>query len=253
MADTSYVLPSGWTLTTTEVVNDNNRVTISGIYDEGAAPNGDFDIGDSVRVRATCAAAAGAFLPFVNSVIANESGFSIRINQQPDTIYNNNGIDGSASNFDNGTLTLTDDYANLQIDVADTDNPGVVTTQQKYAYLITTTDGIEHFFGAITAENISNYRINTSVIDLKIQNISASDMILTGARLYRDDNTTVIAKGYLNNDQAQGPAGTLSHDTGDILQYIQPQVTAAMNEYGVAGPDDLNPIKKNTNLIPGLL
>jgi hypothetical protein len=270
MADTSYVLPSGWTLTTTEVVGDNNRVTISGIYDEGTSPDGDFNVGDSVRIRATCAAAAGAFLPFVNTTIANESGFSIRVNQQADTIYNDNAIDGSAANYDTATLTLTPDYTNLQIDVLDSDTTGVVTVQQiyaKYAYLITTTQGIEKFFGAITAENTSNYRINTDVVDLKIQNISANDTILTGARLYRSDNTTVLAKGYLNNDEAQGLAGTISHDTGEFLQYIQPQVEAALNGYGVAGTADTDAIKsdtaaiktdteavkKKTNLIPGLL
>ena len=256
MADTSYVLPAGWTLTTTYVAGGDNRVTISGIYNEGTAPNGDFDAGDSVRVRATCAASTGAFLPYVNTTIANEGGFSIRVNQQVDTIYNDNGIDGSASNYDTTSLTLTPDYTNLQIDVFDSDSDGVVTVQQvyaKYAYLITTTDGIDKFFGAITAENTSNYRINTDIVDLKIQNISANDTILTGARLYRSDNTTVIQKGYLNNDQNNGPAGTLSHDTGEFLQYIQPQVEAALNGYGVLGPDDLNAVKKNTNLIPGLL
>ena len=263
MADTSYVLPSGWTLTTTEVANDNNRVTISGIYDEGIVPNGDFNVGDSVRIRATCAAAAGAFLPFVNTTIANEGGFSLRVDQQADTIYNDNGIDGSASNFDGGTLTITEDYANLQIDVADTDNPGKVTVQEvyaKYAYLITTTSGIEHFFGAITAENPTNFRINTDIIDLKLQNISTSDMILTGARLYRSDFTTVIEKGYLDNDVANGPAGTFSHDTGELVQFIRPQVESAIDLKDVATSTGVNAVKadteavkKKTNLIPGLL
>lgn len=256
MADNSYVLPSGWSLVTTEVAGSDNRVSINGIYSEGAAPNGDFNIGDSVRVRATCAAATGAFLPFVNSTIANEGGFAIRVNQQPDTIYNNNNIDGSASNFDNGTLTLTDDYANLQIDVSDTDNPGQVTVQEiyaKYAYLITTTDGIEHFFGAMTAENSSNYKINVDVVDLKIQNISASDMIITGARLYRSNGTTIIEKGYLNNDVANGPAGTLSHDTGEFQQFIQPQVESALTAKSIATTTETDAIKKKTNLIPGLL
>lgn len=263
MADTSYVLPSGWVLTTTEVASDNNRVTISGIYDEGTVPNGDFNVGDSARIRATCAAAAGAFLPFVNTTIANEGGFSIRVNQLSDTIYNDNNIDGSAANFDNGTLTLTNDYANLQIDVSDTDNPGQVTVQEiyaKYAYLITTTDGIEHFFGAMIAENASNYKINVDVIDLKIQNISASDMIITGARLYRSNSTTIIEKGYLNNDVANGPAGTLSHDTGELVQFIRPQVESAIDLKDVATSTGVNAVKadteavkKKTNLIPGLL
>lgn len=255
MADTSYVLPSGWKLETTEVVGDNNRVTITGIYDEGAVPNGDFNIGDSVRIRATCAASTGAFLPFVNTTIANEGGFSMRVVQQADTIYNDNGIDGSASDFDATTLTIAPDYTNFEIDVTDSDDPGVVTVQQiyaKYAYLITTTQGIENFFGAITAENPTNFRINVDIIDLKIQNIGTSDMIITGARLYRSDFTTVVTKG--------PNGGTLSHDTGELVQFIRPQVESAIDFKDLAKSTDTDAIKtdteavkKKTNLIPGLL
>jgi hypothetical protein len=220
------------------------KVTYSGTYANSLA-----DANDEVRLRITCQSGATALLPYESFGVATSAGISFKANQVDDTVYNNNAIDGSASSYDNASLEIDADYTNFQLDVSDTDNPGVVTTQQiyaKYAYLITTSEGIDKFFGAITAENASNYRINTSAVDLKIQNISTSDMIISGARLYRDDSTTVIVKG-------PAGAGTLSHDTGEFLQYIQPQVTASLNEYGVAGPDDLNPIKKNTNLIPGLL
>ena len=220
------------------------KVTYSGTYANSLA-----DADDEVRLRITCAAADGAFLPYESFGVATAAGISFKANQVADTVYNDNAIDGSATNYDSASLTITPDYSNFELDVSDSDNPGSVTVQQiyaKYAYLITTTDGIDKFFGAITAENTSNYRINTDVADLKIQNISSSDMIITGARLYRDDNTTVIKKG-------PASAGTLSHDTGEFLQYIQPQVEAALNGYGVLGPDDLNAVKKNTNLIPGLL
>lgn len=220
------------------------KVTYSGTYANSLA-----DPDDEVRLRITCQSGTTALLPFETFGVASTAGISFKANQVDDTIYNNNAIDGSASNYDSATLEIDADFTNFELDVSDTDNPGSVTVQQiyaKYAYLVTTSEGIQKFFGAITAENGSNYRINTSIVDLKIQNVSTSDMIITGARLYRDDNTTVIIKG------ASG-SGTLSHDTGEFLQYIQPQVTAALNEYGVAGPDDLNPIKKNTNLIPGLL
>ena len=238
MSDGSLVLPAGWSLVTEEVTGDNNRVKLVGIYAEGPEGSGDFQSGDSVRIRATCAAATGAFLPYVNTTITNESGFSIRVAQNADTIYNNNGVDGSATNYDNLSLTITPDYSNFELDVTDSDSDGQVTVQQiyaKYAYLITTTDGIEHFFGAITAENSTNYKINTSVVDLKIQNVGSTDMIITGARLYRDDSTTIITKGPANS-------GTLSHDTGEFLQFIGPQVETATAA-----------IKRNTNLIPGLL
>lgn len=237
MSDSNLVLPSGWSLVTEEVTGDNNRVTINGIYAEGVEGSGDFQSGDSVRIRATCAAATGAFLPYVNTAITNESGFSIRVIQNADTIYNSNGVDGSADNYDSLSLTITPDYSNFELDVTDSDSDGRVTVQQiyaKYAYLITTTDGIEHFFGAMTAENNTNYKINTSVVDLKIQNVGSTDMIITGARLYRDDSTTIIVKGPTNS-------GTLSHDTGEFLQFIGPQVETATSD-----------IKRNTNLIPGL-
>lgn len=237
MSDSNLVLPTGWSLVTEEVTNDSNRVTINGIYVEGVEGSGDFQSGDSVRIRATCAASTGAFLPYVNTAITNESGFSIRVVQNVDTIYNDNGVDGSADNYDSLSLTITPDYSNFELDVTDSDTDGQVTVQQiyaKYAYLITTTDGIEHFFGAMTAENETNYKINTNVVDLKIQNVGSTDMIITGARLYRDDSTTIIVKGPTNS-------GTLSHDTGEFLQFIGPQVETATSD-----------IKRNTNLIPGL-
>ena len=207
------------------------------------------DPDDEVRLRITCQSGTTALLPFETFGVASTAGISFKANQVDDTIYNNNAIDGSAANYDSTSLEIDADFANFELDVSDTDNPGSVTVQQiyaKYAYLVTTTEGIQKFFGAITAENGSNYRINTSVVDLKIQNVSSNDMIITGARLYRDNNTTAIIKGGAGT-------GTLSHDTGKFLQFIQPQVTAALNEYGVAGPSELDPIKKNTNLIPGLL
>ena len=220
------------------------KVTYSGTYANSLA-----DPNDEVRLRITCAASDGAFLPFETFGVASTAGISFKANQVDDTIYNDNAVDGSATNYDTASLTITPDYSNFELDISDDDDPGSVTVQQiyaKYAYLITTTDGIDKFFGAITAENPSNYRINTDVVDLKIQNISSSDIIITGARLYRDDSTTVIIKG-------PAGSGTLSHDTGKFLQFIQPQVTAALNGYGALGPDDLNAVKKNTNLIPGLL
>ena len=225
--------------TDTEIVNavttgdSGTKVTYSGTYANSLA-NPD----DEVRLRITCQTGATALLPYESFGVATAAGISFKANQVDDTIYNSNAIDGSAANYDNASLQIAADYTNFELDVSDTDNPGAVTTQQiyaKYAYLITTSDGIDKFFGAITAENTSNYKINTSLVDLKIQNISSSDMIITGARLYRDDNTTIIKKG-------PSGAGSLSHDTGEFLQYIQPQVEAATLS-----------IKRNTNLIPGLL
>ena len=101
-----------------------------------------------------------------------------------------------------------------------------------------------------------NYRINTDVVDLKIQNTTAVDTILKGGRLYRDDNTSVI-----DTSSATGAGtGSFTHDTGFLLQYITPQVENAVDGAGLASGTDMNTvksdvqtIKNNTSVIPGLL
>ena len=254
MADGSFVLPAGWSLTTTTVANDMSRVTVSGLYDEGDGTGAtkDFDLGETVRIRITCAAATGAFEPFLGTTLTNASGFSLKANQVADTVYNANGIDGSSTAIE---ADFEPDYANFQIDTTETD--GVVTVQEVYAYyayLITTTDGIDKFYGAITPIDGMNYQINTSVVNLKIQNTTSIDTILKGGRLYRDDNTSVI-----DTDSSTGAGtGSFTHDTGFLLQYIAPQVESALDIAASATDmttvkSDVQSIKSSTGLIPGLL
>ena len=143
----------------------------------------------------------------------------------------------------------------MQIDSTETD--GVVTVQEIYAfyaYIVTTTQGIQNFFGAITPVDAMNYRINTSVVNLKIQNTTSIDTILKGGRLYRDDNTSII-----DTDSSTGAgSGSFTHDTGFLLQYIAPQVESALDVAASATDmttvkSDVQSIKSNTGLIPGLL
>lgn len=255
VADGTFVLPAGWSLTTTTVVDDTSRVTINGLYDEGdgTGTTKDFDLGEIVRIRITCAAAAGAFEPFLGTTLTNASGFSLKANQVADTIYNTNGIDGSSAAIE---ADFDPDYTHFQIDTTETD--GVVTVQEVYAYyayLITTTQGIDKFFGAITPIDGMNYRINTSVVNLKLQNTTQHDTILKGGRIYRDDNTSVI-----DTDSGTGAGtGSFTHDTGFLLQYIAPQVEAALSNQVASASDmstvknDVESIKSNTGMIPGLL
>jgi hypothetical protein len=238
-----------------EIVNQvvpgtaNTKVSTSGTYTTSQIASG-----DNIRLRITCQAEAAAFLPYESFGVASSAGISFRANQQPDTIYNNNGIDGSATTI---TSAFSADYTNLQIDSSETD--GVVTVQEIYAfyvYSVTTSDGIDNFFGAITPIDSMNYRINTDVVDLKIQNTTSVDTILKGGRLYRDDNTSVI-----DTDSSTGAGtGSFTHDTGFLLQYLQPQVENAVDGAGLAsGTDmttvksDVQSIKNNTSVIPGLL
>lgn len=97
-----------------------------------------------------------------------------------------------------------------------------------YSYLITTTEGIANFYGAITPVDQMNYKINASVVPLKIQNTGSTDVVLNGGRLYRDDSVSVLDTG------AGSGTGSIMQDTGFLVQYIQPQVEGSLTSYGVA-------------------
>ena len=225
------------------------KVTHTGTYANSSA-----EPGDEIRLRVTCQSGTAALLPYEVFGVTQSSGVSFKVNQQDDIVYNGNGIDGSDTSI---TSEFAADYTNLQIDSSETD--GTVTVQEIYAfyaYSVTTADGIDNFFGAITPIDGMNYRINTNVVDLKIQNTTDVDTILKGGRLYRDDNTSVI-----DTDSATGAGtGSFIHDTGFLLQYIAPQVENAVAGAGLASDTDMNivksdvqSIKNNTSVIPGLL
>jgi len=206
------------------------KVTSSGTY-----TGQEVSVGDNIRLRITCQAGTSAFLPYEAFGIATSVGISFEANQQADTIYNDNGI-----NADNLT-TLSADYPNVQIDISDSD--GIADAKEVYAFYVkqsTTATGIEQWFGAIDAIDHMNYQINTSKVDLKLQNTGNIPLVVSGARIFRDDGQSVLHAN--TGDQP------MTQDTGQLLQYIKPQVNSAMNENV-----KLDGVSKNSKLIPALL
>ena len=204
------------------------KVTASGTYATSEAVPG-----DAIRLRLTCQAGTSALLPFETVGVATASGVSFRADQQIDTTYNANNIDGSSISG----ITLTPDYTNIQIDLDDQEAPYELSAQaiyNYYSYLITTPQGIANFYGAITPVDRMNYRINASVVPLKIQNTGSTDVVLNGGRLYRDDSVSVLDTG------AGSGTGSIMQDTGFLVQYIQPQVGTALNNYGAATSTELS-------------
>ncbi len=144
--------------------------------------------GDVIRIRLAYVSGASARLPQEITAIASALGFSALASQAQDTVYNTNAINGSA------VTELTSDYPNIQIDSNDVD--GITTVQRIYAWFANnraTTDGIRQYFDAILAEDLVNYRIKASVVNLKIDNIISTPLQIIGGRIYRDDGATVIA------------------------------------------------------------
>ena len=214
---------------------------------------------DTIRMRVTCQAGATALLPLEVIGVINSAGLEFPQSQQDDTVYNDIDIDGSIFAGPNGDstsgLTMTPDGSNILINLSDTVSPYQVTAQQIYsyfAYLQTTADGITTFYNAITPVDGLNFRINVDHADLKIQNTGTNDINLMGGRLFRSNETSII---YTDSSQSYG---TITHDTGFLLQYIQPQVEAALGNSVASATDmatvkaDVASIKPNTNLITAI-
>jgi len=167
--------------TATEITNE----VIAGtewtlLYDEGS----EFTDEDVIEIRLACTGC----LPLLVTTLATTTGWSALATQTMDTVYNDNAIDGA-------TVTeLSGDFPNVHIDSNDAD--GETTVQRVYAwfsYIQTTSTGIIDFFQAMLAEDSVNYRVRTSIANLKLDNVISTPLMVIGGRLYRDDGATVIA------------------------------------------------------------
>ena len=136
--------------------------------------------------------ATTAYLPFQSAGTLTSSLAAFTVSQEIDSVYNTNAIDGS-------TITeFVADYPNVQVDIDDGD--WATSVQRLYAwfeYAMHSSQGIITYFNGITAQDTLNYQVNTSVVDLEFDNVSASSIPIkiTGAYIFRDDGTTVIYSG----------------------------------------------------------
>lgn len=139
----------------------------------------------TIRLRATKIGK----LPLEATGVLSPSGLTFLSAMSDDAVYAANAIDGS-------TVTeFAPDPPNLQVDI--TDGDGLTTPQRLYAWMqhyLTTGSGVASgFFGGLTAADAANYAIDPARVDLKLDNRSASPVLIVGGYLYRTDGTTVIA------------------------------------------------------------
>lgn len=142
----------------------------------------------TIRLDAAYANGATAKMEVQSRAILSANGAAFLDTQTDEPVYNANAIDGSS------VTEYAADYPNVQIDVSDPD--GVTSVQRMYAwyhYIITTSDGIRNFFRGMEAADTANYTIHQNIIDLHLDNISATPVRIVGGYLSRADGTTIIA------------------------------------------------------------
>lgn len=128
-------------------------------------------------------------LPLETIGVLTATGLTFLDVQEEDKVYLTNSIDGS-------TVTeFVPDLPNIQVDINDPD--GVTYVQRLYAWFqwyMTTAEGIaSDFFGAVYAIDSTNYIIDQSKADIRLDNVSLMPVMVTGATLTRKDGTTILA------------------------------------------------------------
>ena len=141
--------------------------------------------GDTIRIRVTKL----GLLPFEGQAIfSGTAGASFFVSQPTDTVYVANGVNGS-------TVTeFVEDFPNVQVDIDDPDGEtSIVRLYAWYTFVLTSANGIRQWFGGILAEDQANYKVNSSILNLKLDNIRTTGVIFTGGlRLYRTDGAIPV-------------------------------------------------------------
>jgi hypothetical protein len=144
--------------------------------------------GNLIRVRLAYQSGTTARVGFQTFGLASLSNWTILADQQTDTVYGGIGIDGST------VSEFSPDYPNIQVDINDPD--GVTTLSRLYAwfsYICTSADGIRNWLGGIIAEDNANFKIVTSLLNLRLDNVAASGVQFVGdIRLFRDDGVAPV-------------------------------------------------------------
>ena len=209
-----------------EVYNsDPNSVTYSETYENGTG----ISANDSIRITFTEINGGISFKSFRTVVTASSDGFSVDASNfiSSDSVYAANAIDGT-------TITkFTADYVNDEIDVSASADFSAAEAYAFYCATLNTSVGIYDFWGGITAIDTGNYRINTSVVNLYIDETQGTSKKQTDeARIFRDDDLYPVKEPTTSGYGVQinwknvvyvietGVSGVTAQDKVDIAEEI---------------------------------
>lgn len=149
-------------------------------YTEGE----EWSAGDTFIVRFSILNGATSFHTFDTSGQTQSTGFSVIVVESADSVYAANAIDGSSTAVtDKFTVNYTTDLIVLDTNQDFT----ALETYAFYCYELTISAGMYEFWGAVTAIDAGNYRINTSIVSIFFDETAGFVKQTDNARIYRDD------------------------------------------------------------------
>ena len=166
------------------IVSGGAGISTTFIADDASVPHVE---GDTIHVDVTYPVSTTAYLPSRVIGQASASGVSGFVAQVDDDIYNFHGIDGSA-------LTIFEaDFVDDEIDIIVSQNFVGAALYAFYVHSLTLEAGIREWLGAITAIDNANFRVNTSVMSIKLDNDTVNNVWQTdNVRVFRDDGARPV-------------------------------------------------------------
>jgi len=171
-----------------EIINETkgtkpyNDIVATSSFSDTYVDGTTYSNGDLITIRINYFSTITAKKEFSQSVIATSNGWSFLAEQVDDPVYNSIGLDG-------GIITkFMADYINDEVDlVVGADFSGA----EFYAWWVangSTEQGIDEFFGGVTAVDEANLRINDSIVDMYFDNTTEANLKQTdNRRIYRED------------------------------------------------------------------
>lgn len=197
----------------------------------------DVDDGDTIELRASYQVGVIGKLGLTSTGVITASGLTFIDSQVDDTVFNTIGVDGS-------TVTEFDhDFVNNEIDIVVAANFSAHRLYARFVYFTTLPDGIRLFFGAVEAVDLANIKNDVTVLDMFLNNNTATNVIQTdNVRLYKSNGVY--------------PARTATTGGGGIDVVWRNQILIAQT--GTSGltaaeAAQLDSIDKLTKLIPDTL
>lgn len=200
-----------------------NNVLASAGFSQSFLYTGD----KTITLTATYSVGAVAKLEFSATGLFTANGASFLGSQENDTVYNTLAVNGSS------VTGFAADYANDEINLTAASNFNMSSLYAWWVYNTTTEQGIREFFGGITAEDVGNFRVNTNIVSIYLDNTTSTSIYqLDNRRFYRSDLVY--------------PVRTPTTGGGGIDVQWRDQVLLAQS-------NDITSIGKLVALIPGLL
>ena len=138
--------------------------------------------GDTIRLRVTYQSGTSAKNELESTALITSAGVTFLDSQTDNEVYNSYGIDGS-------TITqFSADYVADEVDITVASNFSGKNFYSWWVYNETTAQGIDEFFGILTALDEANLRINSSLLNVFIDNNTSTNIWQTdNIRIFRED------------------------------------------------------------------